>query len=160
MKTKILLSITSIAFLICIAIISCNKEEMASSGSNNEASVGMQKSQSLPIGTIRGIWYQPQPPTCTPVYGICKLTVLASIPDSGPYDLGSFNAAGKFTMQFVNYDFENDDWLSGDELLFEGDYNMPQDIADKLGGSPITIRAGSYELQYEAGSNVKTVVFP
>jgi len=124
----------------------------------SQSCIRSQYAPKNPIHVVRGAYYQPIPPYCSPVFGICQINRF-EIPASGqPFELGGFDKTGNFVIELVNYDFAKDDWLKGDELLLEGDYKMPNDLAKELGGFPVEIKAGKYQLKVK-GSKSKIVVF-
>src|SRR5262245_10610076 len=76
----------------------------------------------LPVFTLRGI-NMPLPGNpfhCTPVFGICLIEGGEDFPladYSQPHDNAGFDANGNLVLEFVNYDFENDEWLNSDILV-------------------------------------------
>ena len=127
---------------------------------NSSAAFGMYLVHVL---AIRGVNMpiSGNPNHCAPIMGICDLQGgdLPVTDYSMPYDLAGFNENGNLVIEFVNYDFENDEWLKGDELLLKGDYIMSDETAGYLGGDPVTIKAGRYRLEYRIEKNTKIVVF-
>jgi hypothetical protein len=108
----------------------------------------------------RGVNTSPRPPYCTPGWGICIIERIPEPIGQGGYDMAGFDNDGHFTIEFIDYDFQNDQWLSGSELVLEGDYVIPEELANELGGTAITIPAGTYQLTYIPEDNKKVVVFP
>jgi len=118
----------------------------------------------LPVFTMRGINLPlaGNPFHCSPVYGICVMDPGGDFPltdYSQPHDNAGFDASGNLVLEFVNYDFENDEWLNGDNLVLNGDFTLSDKTASYLGGEPVTIKAGRYHMEYNSKTNSKTVVF-
>ena len=118
----------------------------------------------LPVYTMRGV-NMPiigNPYHCTPIFGICVIDDGGDFPFtdySQPHDNAGFDSNGNLVLEFVNYDFENDEWLNGDVLVLNGDFTLSDKTASYLGGEPVTVKAGRYHLEYNSKTNSKTVVF-
>jgi len=118
----------------------------------------------FPIHTIRGVHspFGGNPGHCAPLLGICDLEGGDDFPFadySQPHEQAGFDENGNLVIEFVNYDFDNDEWLKGEDLILKGDYVMSEEIARYLGGDPVTVKAGRYRLEYHAKQNTKSVVF-
>ena len=114
------------------------------------------------VNVIRGVRMPiiGNPNHCTPVFGLCDILEDQPSPDaSKPYCNAGFDPNGRLVLEFINFEFETDEWLMGDELVLEGDFIMSDETAGLLGGGPVIVKAGRYRLEYSPKENKKTVVF-
>ena len=140
------------ALLCSVVMVSCSEETVSKEGTTTDQMT--MKSSKFSNATLRG-WSKAG--NCLRGYGDCAIAIV-----SDQY-LGEENGMPVTLTIKDNAQLVIDNSIKkvnedGDKLTFSGDFTLPVKIADELGYSSVTIKAGEYDTKYDVNVNGQTVI--